>query len=63
MLSVNQGGIKYHFWVFGMTQPGIEPGTPGPLANTLLIRPYNRVQKLQKQNKKCKYERIMNAIP
>ena len=24
MLSVKQGGIKYHFWVFGMTQPGIE---------------------------------------
>ena len=37
-LSVNQGGIKYHFWVFGMTRPGIEPRSPGPLANTLLIR-------------------------
>ena len=24
------------FWVFGMTQPGIEPRSPGPLANTLL---------------------------
>ena len=23
MLSVNQGGIKYHFWVFGMTRSGI----------------------------------------
>ena len=33
MLSVKQGGIKYHFWVFGMTWPGIEPG---PLANPLL---------------------------
>ena len=22
MLSVKQGGIKYQFWVFGMTQPG-----------------------------------------
>ena len=37
MLSVNQGGIKYHFWVFGMTRPGIEPGLPGehsdPYAN------------------------------
>ena len=39
MLSVKQGGIKYHFWVFGMTQHGIEPRSPGPLANTLLIRP------------------------
>ena len=24
-----------------MTQPGIEPRSPGPLANTLLIRPMN----------------------
>ena len=24
MLSIKQGGIKYHFWVFGMTRPGIE---------------------------------------
>ena len=24
MLSVKQGGIKYHFWVFGKTRPGIE---------------------------------------
>ena len=40
MLSVNQGGIKYDFLlVFGMTRPGIEPRSPGPLANTLLIRP------------------------
>ena len=28
MLSVKQGSIKYHFWVFGMT-----------LANTLTIMP------------------------
>ena len=27
------------FWVFGMTRPGIEPRSPGPLVNTLLIRP------------------------
>ena len=26
------------FWVFGMTRLGIEPRSPGPLANTLLIR-------------------------
>ena len=24
MLCVKQGGIKYHFWVFGMTRLGIE---------------------------------------
>ena len=39
MLSVKPGGIKYHFWVFGMTQPGIEPRSPRPLANTLRIKP------------------------
>ena len=39
MLSAKQGGIKCHFWVFGMTRPGIKPWFPGPLANTLLIRP------------------------
>ena len=38
-LSVKQGDIKYHFKVFGMTWPGIEPKSPGPLANTLPIRP------------------------
>ena len=38
LLSVKQGGIKYHFWVFGMTLPGIEPVSPGSLANTLLIK-------------------------
>ena len=31
LLSVKEGGIKYHFKVFGMTQPGIEPRSPGPI--------------------------------
>ena len=39
ILSVKQGGIKYHFWVFGMTRLGIEPRYPGPLVNTLTIIP------------------------
>ena len=38
MLSVKQGGIKYYFLVFGMARLGIESRSPGPLANTLLIR-------------------------
>ena len=43
LLSVKQGGIKYHvFKVFGMTQPGIEPRSPGPLANTPPTRPISR---------------------
>ena len=35
MLSVKQGGIKYHFLSLWYE---IEPQSPGPLANTLLIR-------------------------
>ena len=37
MLSVKQGGIKYHFWVFDRTRPGIERQSNGPLANTLTL--------------------------
>ena len=32
MMNVKQSRIKYHFWVFGMTRPGIEPWSPRPLA-------------------------------
>ena len=38
--SVKQGGIKYHFKVFGMTWPGIKPRCPGPLLNTLILLIY-----------------------
>ena len=31
------------FKVFGMTQPGIEPRSPGPLANILPTRPMSRL--------------------
>ena len=31
-MSVKQGGIKYHFKVFGMIHLGIEPRSPGSLA-------------------------------
>ena len=35
MLSVKQGGNKYHFLkVFRMIRPGIEPRSPRPLANS-----------------------------
>ena len=34
-----EGSIKYHFWVFVSLRPGIEPRSPGPLVDTLLIRP------------------------
>ena len=42
MLSVKQDSIKYIFWVFGMILFWIEHRSPGPLANTLLIRPVAR---------------------
>ena len=48
MLSVKQGRTKYHFWVFGMTQPGCEPWSPEQLANTLLIIVPWRVEDLTK---------------
>ena len=32
------------FKVFGMTRPGIEPRSPGPLANTLTAGPMSRFQ-------------------
>ena len=49
MMSVKQGGIKYYFWVFGMTRPGIEAQSLGPLANTLTIMPMARPPKVQVQ--------------
>ena len=41
-LSVMQGGMKYHFCVFGMTRPGIEARSPRPLAKTVPIRSMDR---------------------
>ena len=43
MLSVKQGSVKYYFLVFAMTWPRIEPRSPEPLANTLLIRPIHDI--------------------
>ena len=40
MQSAKQGGIFSIFWVFGMTQLGIEPWSTGPLANTLITEFY-----------------------
>ena len=42
MVSIKQGGIKYRILVFGMTQPEIEPRSPGSVAYTQLIRPMAR---------------------
>ena len=40
------------FKVFGMTQPGIEPRSPGQLANTLPTRPMNNNNKCSKLTQK-----------
>ena len=40
-LLIKEGGIYYHF--LSMTRLGIEPQSPGSLANTLLIRPMARI--------------------
>ena len=39
MLSVKQGGNKYHFWIFSITWPVIGPLSPLPLAthSTLIL--------------------------
>ena len=37
MLSAKQGSHWYHFNVFGMTRPGLEPAPPASEANALAI--------------------------
>ena len=44
---LNKAASSTIFLVFGMTQPGIEPWSPRPLANTLLIRPMVWLDKLE----------------
>ena len=39
-LTISKEASSCIFWVFGMTRPGIEPRSPGPLANTLTITLY-----------------------
>ena len=51
MLSVKQGGIKDHFLSLWYARPGIEPRSPGPLANTLTARPMSgHWQQIQANN-------------
>ena len=53
MLSVKQSDIKYHFWVFGITRPVIEPRSSielrssWPMANTLLMTPFSLLSDLK----------------
>ena len=48
------------FWVFGMTWPGIEPWSPGPLANTLLIWP--RLQQISIYPYIFVFSELMNSF-
>ena len=43
MLSVNQGGINYHYRVFGMTRPRFELRSHKLLSNTLATRSMDRL--------------------
>ena len=67
LLSVMQVGIKYHFWVFGMTRPEIEPRSSGSLANTLTIMPIsgintNSTHKLKKKHDSDEIQRWYKVI-
>ena len=45
-----------------MTQPGIEPRSPGPLANTLLIRPIARTIIINNQMRTFEYKIVATEI-
>ena len=47
------------FWVFGMTWPGIQLRSPGPLANVLTIMPTSDIYIYIYKDKSCKYFLIM----
>ena len=51
MLSVKQEGIKYNFWVFGLTRPGIKTRFPDALVNILLNWPMGQSLRNQEQMK------------
>ena len=48
ILSVKQGGIKYHFLSLSYDSTWDWTSSPGPLANTLLIRPTTRLMWIHK---------------
>ena len=52
MLSVKQGGIKYHF--LSLWYDWIEPRSPGPMANTLTARPILNIKNIRLYFKKGK---------
>ena len=55
MLSVKQGGIKYHF--LSLWYNSIKPRSPRPLENTLLIRPRAQSRYTMAEKKKEKSRR------
>ena len=61
MQSIKWGGIKYHFWVFGMTRPGTGPRSPGSLANTLPTwEDRERKSERERKNGRIKNDKINN---
>ena len=64
MLSVKQGDIKYQFlraFPF-MPRPGIEPRSPGPLANILLISVLYITDFVTKWKKKKKSKQLKTVL-
>ena len=45
-----QGGIKYHFLSLWYDLTGIEPRSPGPLANALTLMPMSDTVKIVNKN-------------
>ena len=50
------------FKVFGMTRPGIEPRSPGPLANTLTAGPMSRSNLWNKRSIFTMYHKWINPL-
>ena len=61
MLSVKVASSTT-LWVFGMTQPGIEPWSSRPLANTLLIRSLPMVWEIGAQSQVESYQRLKKML-
>ena len=61
MLSFKQGGIKYHFWVFGMDWTPIFR-TIGDDRTKFKENTCKKKKKKKKTTQKHKYKRVMNVI-
>ena len=64
ILSVKQGGIKYHFWVFSMTRSGIEHRSPGSLTITQPFMPMNNQHAgYQRSIYRLRHQKLLSESP